>query len=55
MFGAIDILINNAGIYNGGYLTVENSLETMEKVTKVNLLSQFYTTKYVLPKMLNRQ
>lgn len=49
-FGAIDYLINNAGI--GFYGTVtQTSLEDWERVMRVNLTSMFLCSKYVLPSM----
>ena len=49
-FGSVDILVNNAGIQHID--AVENFPEEMwEKVTALNLSSNFYTTKYCLPAM----
>lgn len=49
--GIVTILINNAGITVAKPL-VDLSIAEIEKVIKVNLLSNFYTTKAFLPDML---
>lgn len=49
-FGRIDILINNAGIWNYGAAD-EMSLKHWNETINVNLNSMFLFTKYVLPGM----
>ncbi len=50
-FGRIDVLVNNAGIYNTKELFDKTS-EDFEIMFKTNLLSMFLTTKYASPYML---
>lgn len=53
-FGAIDILINNAGIAAfGKFLELEP--ETWENIIQVNLMGVYYATRAVLPGMIERQ
>lgn len=49
-FGAIDYLINNAGIVKYGTVT-ETSFEDWHQVMNVNLTSMFLCSKYALPSM----
>ncbi|MFT4032051.1 MAG: 3-ketoacyl-ACP reductase [Siphonobacter sp.] len=50
--GSIDILINNAGTASfGTFLDLEP--ETWENIIKVNLLGTYYTTRAVLPGMID--
>lgn len=52
--GNIDILINNAGVGAfGGFL--ELAPEEWERIIKVNLLGAYYTTRAVLPSMIERK
>lgn len=52
--GAIDILINNAGVGAfGKFLELEP--EKWESIIKVNLLGPYYVTRAVLPEMIERQ
>lgn len=52
--GAVDILINNAGIASfGGFLELEP--EQWEKIFKVNVFGVYYVTRAVLPDMLVRK
>jgi len=52
--GSIDILINNAGIGTfGKFLEMEPA--EWEKIIQVNLLGVYYTTRAVLPEMIERQ
>ncbi|RID83331.1 3-oxoacyl-ACP reductase FabG [Peribacillus asahii] len=53
-YGRIDILINNAGITNDGFL-VKMSEEAWEKVLAVNLSGVFKCTKAVAPFMLDQK
>jgi 3-oxoacyl-[acyl-carrier protein] reductase len=53
-FKTIDILINNAGIAAfGKFLELEPS--EWEKIIQVNLMGTYYTTRAVLPNMIERQ
>ena len=53
-FGSVDILVNNAGMQHID--AVENFPEEIwEKVTALNLSSNFYTIKYALPMMKKKQ
>jgi len=53
-FKAIDILINNAGIASfGKFLELEPA--DWEKIIQVNLMGTYYTTRAVLPNMIERQ
>ncbi len=51
--GAIDILINNAGVVNGRHL-LDVSDEKIEATMKVNTLALFWTTRAFLPEMIRR-
>jgi 3-oxoacyl-[acyl-carrier protein] reductase len=52
--GTIDILVNNAGIAAfGGFLDL--STEEWERIMKVNLFGPYYTTRAVLPSMIERK
>lgn len=53
-FKTIDILINNAGIASfGKFLELEP--EAWEKIIQVNLMGTYYTTRAVIPNMIERQ
>jgi 3-oxoacyl-[acyl-carrier protein] reductase len=53
-FKTIDILINNAGIASfGKFLELEP--DAWEKIIQVNLMGTYYTTRAVLPNMIDRQ
>ena len=52
-FGAVDILVNNAGIQHINKVE-EFPDEMWEKVISLNLSSNFYTTKAVIPQMKQR-
>jgi 3-oxoacyl-[acyl-carrier protein] reductase len=54
IFGKIDILINNAGIYPQKAF-MEMTGEDWDKVIRVNLYGVFYCTKAFLPKMIERK
>ncbi|HZD23783.1 MAG TPA: SDR family NAD(P)-dependent oxidoreductase, partial [Acidimicrobiia bacterium] len=47
-FGRVDILVNNVGIARDAWLA-KMSLENWEEVLRVNLTSQFLTTRAVVP------
>lgn len=52
--GSIDILVNNAGIAAfGGFLDL--SPEEWEKIIRVNLFGPYYTTRAILPSMIERK
>ncbi|GAB3814281.1 3-ketoacyl-ACP reductase [Pontibacter rugosus] len=52
--GAIDILINNAGV--GAFAKfLEMEPEKWESIIKINLLGPYYVTRAVLPEMIERQ
>ena len=53
-FGTIDILINNAGIGKFGKF-LELSPEDFENIIKINLFGTYYTTRAVLPGMIEQQ
>lgn len=50
IFNSVDILVNNAGIQHVAPID-EFPPEKLEAIIRVNLLSAFYTIKYVLPDM----
>ena len=49
-FGRLDVLVNNAGVYSGAWLEQE-TLDTFERVLRVNLVSQFIGLRAVLDPM----
>lgn len=53
-FGSIDILINNAGIAAFGKI-LEMEPKAWERIIQVNLMGTYYTTRAVLPNMIERQ
>ena len=53
VFGAIDILINNAGISMRALFN-ETQLETLKKVMDINFWGTVYCTKYALPYVLKQ-
>jgi len=53
-FKTIDILINNAGIAAFGKFMVLEPAE-WEKIIQVNLMGTYYTTRAVIPNMIERQ
>jgi len=54
MFGAIDVLINNAGISMRALFN-ETNLDTLKKVMDINFWGTVYCTKYALPHILKQQ
>lgn len=53
-FKTIDILINNAGIASfGKFMELEPA--AWEKIIRVNLMGTYYTTRAVIPNMIERQ
>jgi 3-oxoacyl-[acyl-carrier protein] reductase len=53
-FETIDILINNAGVGKFGKF-LELSPEDFEHIIKVNLMGTYYTTRAILPGMIDQQ
>src|SRR6476619_3662120 len=54
VFGGIDILINNAGIYMRALLK-ESSIEVIKKVMEINFFGTVYCTKYALSSLIERK
>jgi NADP-dependent 3-hydroxy acid dehydrogenase YdfG len=54
VYGRIDVLVNNAGIWIEGELD-RNSVEDIRKVIEVNTLGQIYMTRAVVPLMKKRK
>jgi len=52
--GDVDILINNAGILNGGWL-LDLKEEDIRRTFEVNTLAHFWTSKAFLPAMMKKQ
>jgi 3-oxoacyl-[acyl-carrier protein] reductase len=53
-FGRVDVLMNNAGILDEFEPAAETSTETWDRVLAVNLFGQFYTSRALLPQMVER-
>jgi short-subunit dehydrogenase len=53
-YGACDVLVNNAGIPGGGPFA-ELSPAQIERVVRTNFMGVLYTTKALLPSMLERE
>jgi NADP-dependent 3-hydroxy acid dehydrogenase YdfG len=53
-FGAIDVLVNNAGLAIGGKIA-ETRLEDVELMVRVNFLGAYYCTRFALPGMIARR
>jgi 3-oxoacyl-[acyl-carrier protein] reductase len=53
-FKTIDILINNAGIAAFGNI-LEMEPQAWERIIQVNLMGTYYTTRAVLPNMIERK
>lgn len=51
--GPVDVLVNNAGIVSGGAL-LENSSSQVRRTFAVNVLALYWTTRALLPGMLER-
>lgn len=51
--GPVDVLVNNAGIVSGGAL-LENSSAQVRRTFEVNVLALYWTTRALLPGMLDR-
>lgn len=54
MHGALDIIVNNAGILKTGSV-IESSIEDWDEVCRANLSSVYYCCKAVLPTMIQRR
>jgi len=52
-FGAIDVLINNAGVYLPGAVSTEAD-GVLESQLQTNLMSAYHLTRYLLPQMLSQ-
>jgi meso-butanediol dehydrogenase/(S,S)-butanediol dehydrogenase/diacetyl reductase len=53
-FGGLDVLVNNAGIGNGGK-AIEESPEQWEAVLRTNLSGAFYMARAALPQLIERR
>ena len=55
--GGVDILINNAGLYGGGYFAdfLDTSRDNMRKIIEVNLLGTMFVTQSVAKVMAKRK
>jgi NAD(P)-dependent dehydrogenase (short-subunit alcohol dehydrogenase family) len=55
--GKVDILINNAGLYGGGYFAdfLDTSRDNMRKIIEVNLLGTMFVTQSVAKVMAKRK
>ncbi len=54
-FGKVDILINNAGIYNTHDLFVNSKPEDWKLKTEINIYGTLYATQAVLPGMIEQK
>ena len=53
-FGSVDVLVNNAGIGNGG-TAIEESPEQWDAVLRTNLSGAFYMARAALPQLIERR
>ncbi len=53
-FKVVDVLVNNAGIFAGGFMHKEKD-GTLEKLMKVNVYSAYYLTRYLIKPMLRQR
>ena len=53
-FGRIDVLVNNAGIFDGRPKAAETTTELWNKILAVNLTGQFLMARAVLPTMIDQ-
>ncbi len=54
-FGAVDILINNAGVWQKLMPVDEIDIETIDDIIQTNLLSVIHTTHFILPFLRKRE
>jgi short-subunit dehydrogenase len=54
-FGAVDLVINNAGVALGKFTALETSYEDYEWIMGINLWGVIYGTKAFLPTLLKRE
>ena len=52
VFGKIDILFNNAGVFTSGKLAHEYCEDEWERILRVNFFGTFLCSKYVVPHMI---
>lgn len=52
--GHVDVLVNNAGIFNKGKMFVELSEQEMRNIFEINILAQMFMCRQFLPDMLQR-
>ncbi|MBS1584334.1 MAG: glucose 1-dehydrogenase [Bacteroidetes bacterium] len=55
LFGGIDILINNAGVYPAGATTVNTTLEQWDRILAINLTGPFLGAKLCIPHIQQRK
>ena len=53
-FGAVDIIVNNAGVFLPGQVINEEE-GTLEKLIETNLYSAYHLSRMLLPKMLEKK
>ena len=53
-FGAVDIIVNNAGVFFPGQVINEEE-GTLEKLIETNLYSAYYLSRMLLPKMMEKK
>ncbi|MCX6199116.1 MAG: SDR family NAD(P)-dependent oxidoreductase [Bacteroidetes bacterium] len=53
-FGAVEIIVNNAGVFIPGQVINEKE-GTLEKLMETNLYSAYYLSRMLLPKMLEKR
>ncbi|HEY1853354.1 MAG TPA: glucose 1-dehydrogenase [Solirubrobacterales bacterium] len=53
-FGRVDVLMNNAGILDEFEPAAETSTETWNRILGANLCGQFFTSRALLPQMVER-
>ncbi len=53
-FGRVDVLMNNAGILDAYEPAADTSTETWNRVLGVNIFGQFFTSRALIPQMLER-
>ena len=53
-FGAIDVLINNAGVSLGRFLWEEVTDENLHWLLDINLMAPMYSSRYILPHFKSR-